>query len=312
MLYIFGTGPIKGFAITLSLGPHREHVHRAAGEPVHLRPLHLQAPHGHPEHLGGGKARNHAANLQEPQLSHHPAPPVYLMAASALMILISITSLIVKGGPELGIDFEGGYRFIVQFSGPVELGRVRRGRGQALGFSTHQGLQDFGRSDEVLILLPSRGRNGFGLRGDDVAEEARRGPARRLSRSSRSARRRSAPRSAASCGGRDWRPSCLLPARPARLHHLAFRVQGLGGRDRRPRPRRHHHLGLLQPAQQGDRPDGVGRLAHSGRLLDQRHHRRLRPHPGEHARPAPGPSLRGRRQHQHQPDAQPDDPHLGR
>jgi preprotein translocase subunit SecF len=76
----------------------------------------------------------------------------YFMAASALMILISITSLIVKGGPEFGIDFEGGYRFVVQFSGPVELGRVREVVGN-LGFSTRQ-IQDFGRSDEVLIVLP--------------------------------------------------------------------------------------------------------------------------------------------------------------
>lgn len=77
----------------------------------------------------------------------------YLMAVSLLFIVVSIISLIVKGGPDYGIDFKGGYRFVVKFTQPVELGRVRTVVGQ-MGFSSHR-ISDFGSADEVLIILPA-------------------------------------------------------------------------------------------------------------------------------------------------------------
>lgn len=75
-----------------------------------------------------------------------------LMAISAVVILAGLISLIAKGGPNYGIDFQGGYKFIVKFSGPAELARVREVVG-GLGYS-HSQVQDFGSSHEVVIVLP--------------------------------------------------------------------------------------------------------------------------------------------------------------
>jgi len=75
-----------------------------------------------------------------------------LMAISAIVILAGVISLIAKGGPNYGIDFQGGYKFIVKFSGPAELSRVREVV-NGLGYS-HSQVQDFGSAHEVVIILP--------------------------------------------------------------------------------------------------------------------------------------------------------------
>ena len=44
---------------------------------------------------------------------------------SGVAILTGLFSLVVKGGPELSIDFSGGTLAQLQFSTPVEVGDVR-------------------------------------------------------------------------------------------------------------------------------------------------------------------------------------------
>jgi len=71
---------------------------------------------------------------------------------SCVVISIGIASLVMKGGPRLGIDFAGGSQIVVQFADPVDLNALR----QAL---TSQGLegsqiQEFEGEREVLIRTP--------------------------------------------------------------------------------------------------------------------------------------------------------------
>ncbi|MBM4116392.1 protein translocase subunit SecF [bacterium] len=75
-----------------------------------------------------------------------------LISISAVVILAGLISLVVRGGPNYGIDFQGGYKFIVKFSGPAELARVREVV-NGLGYS-HSQVQDFGSEHEVVIVLP--------------------------------------------------------------------------------------------------------------------------------------------------------------
>lgn len=69
---------------------------------------------------------------------------------SALVILAGIVSLIVKGGPELGIDFAGGTLIQIQFAGPAQPGDIRDAlKGLSLGTVTVQQLGE--GANEFLI-----------------------------------------------------------------------------------------------------------------------------------------------------------------
>jgi preprotein translocase SecF subunit len=74
-----------------------------------------------------------------------------MMTISLVVILIGVASLVLHGGPNLGIDFKGGYKFIVEFERPVDLGQVRSAV-RALGFESAR-VSDFGSAKEVIILL---------------------------------------------------------------------------------------------------------------------------------------------------------------
>jgi preprotein translocase subunit SecF len=71
---------------------------------------------------------------------------------SGVAILTGLFSLVVKGGPELSIDFSGGTLAQIQFSTPVEVGEVRD-RLLDYGFSRPT-IQQFGEENEILIRVP--------------------------------------------------------------------------------------------------------------------------------------------------------------
>ena len=68
---------------------------------------------------------------------------------SIALIIAGITSLIMKGGPLLSIDFTGGTVAQVKFENPVELGQLRNTLSE-YGFKGAE-IVEFGSSDEVLI-----------------------------------------------------------------------------------------------------------------------------------------------------------------
>jgi preprotein translocase subunit SecF len=76
--------------------------------------------------------------------------PAY--AISAVLVLSGIVSLIVKGGPKLGIDFTGGTLVQLGFNKPVGVGEIRpllreAGHGEVE-------LQDFAGEKSVIIRVP--------------------------------------------------------------------------------------------------------------------------------------------------------------
>jgi preprotein translocase subunit SecF len=73
------------------------------------------------------------------------------IAISALLILIGMASLVMKGGPTYGIDFLGGTEVQVQFARPVPVGQVRAALTSA-GFGQAE-IKQFGTSNDLLIRV---------------------------------------------------------------------------------------------------------------------------------------------------------------
>ena len=74
---------------------------------------------------------------------------------SAVMIVISVASLILHGGPRLGIDFQGGTLIQVKFLAPVDIDAIKTGLQEIkLGKSS---VQEFGdlEANEYLIRTDS-------------------------------------------------------------------------------------------------------------------------------------------------------------
>ncbi len=75
----------------------------------------------------------------------------HCMGISVLLILVGIASLVLKGGPRLGVDFRGGTLVYLKFSQSPDLDRIRTGlREQGLGSST---IQRYGRADSNEIII---------------------------------------------------------------------------------------------------------------------------------------------------------------
>ena len=73
---------------------------------------------------------------------------------SAIMILVSIVSLIWHGGPKYGIDFAGGAEVLVAFDKPVPIGKVKAAL-KSMGFE-NPSVQEYGeRNGDTYRLLLS-------------------------------------------------------------------------------------------------------------------------------------------------------------
>jgi preprotein translocase subunit SecF len=70
---------------------------------------------------------------------------------SIVMIAISIVSLIMHGGPKLGIDFQGGTLIQVKFLAPVEIGNIKTGL-NAVGLGKSS-VQQFGELQDNEYLI---------------------------------------------------------------------------------------------------------------------------------------------------------------
>jgi len=73
---------------------------------------------------------------------------------SAALIIIGITFLILRGGPNYGIDFKGGATIRLQFEKPFEVGQIREALSVVeLGNSE---IKKIGTENEVLIRIEQR------------------------------------------------------------------------------------------------------------------------------------------------------------
>jgi len=69
---------------------------------------------------------------------------------SGLLIIISIVSLIIKGGPAYSIDFTGGTLVQIKFENPVEVQEVRNALSGVVGLKNYD-LQSFGGENRVIF-----------------------------------------------------------------------------------------------------------------------------------------------------------------
>ncbi len=96
------------------------------------------------------------------------------LAISAVLITAGITSLVVKGGPNYGIDFTGGTLVQLKFEKPVALKQMRQTLdGLQLGDYLIQELGEKGQG-EVLIRVEKSSSSLKGL-GEKIAETFRTG-----------------------------------------------------------------------------------------------------------------------------------------
>ena len=120
-LFIFGTGPVRGFAVTLVIGLVANvftavFVSRAIFElelARNLRRTNLS--------IGIGRLELFR-NVNIDFLSKRKLT----LGLSALVILIGVTSLVVKGGPKYGLDFRGGTLMYVKFNPVPKLDDLRQ------------------------------------------------------------------------------------------------------------------------------------------------------------------------------------------
>ena len=77
---------------------------------------------------------------------------------STALILIGVGSLIIQGGPKLGIDFTGGTSLRLQFEKGVSIGEVRSAIA-SLGIGNAE-IKNFGNSADILIRVQEQETSG--------------------------------------------------------------------------------------------------------------------------------------------------------
>ena len=188
---------------------------------------------------------------------------------SAVLIVISVVSLFTRG-LNLGIDFEGGVSWEVKAPGASVVGRPRRARRRRRG-----PVQD---PDRRHRHPPGAGHRLQRRQAGGGAPGARRPGQDRHLRGHGQHRRPVVGQGDHQVGrarpGRLPRRHPALPVDPPRVEDGGRRGAGHGPR------RRHQRRRLLGLPARGDPADG-DRLPDHPRLLDLRHHRRVRQGEGE-------------------------------
>jgi len=77
---------------------------------------------------------------------------------SASLILMGLISMILRGGPNYGIDFRGGISIRLKFQNPVSIGRVRTSLSK-IGLGNSE-IKEIGSENEILIRVEQRKEGG--------------------------------------------------------------------------------------------------------------------------------------------------------
>ncbi len=225
----------------------------------------------------------------------------HAIALSWLVVLAGVAVAVARGGVPLGIDFTGGTVVIVKFEQPVAEDVVRRALDPV---TTDKVVQQYGDPalHELLIRMPlAAQQEGNGL------DQNARATVDALTKANVGKFEVINTEIVGPVVGKDLQLKGIyatLASLAGILIYIGLRFQFNFGarRDRRHLPRHHRHDGVpgvlqLRPVAECDRGD-----SHHHRLLGERHHRHLRPHPRELALEAPRVAGEGG-QRQHQPDA---------
>ena len=201
-LFQFGTGAIRGFATTLTLGLAGERVHGRRGVADAVRDLAV------PFRRRGAGPLDRACDTRGQRSFDFLACRWYALAFSAAIVAACLAPVIARGGIPVGLDFTGGTAVVARFASPVSEDEVRR------AIPGDETVQRYGPAADraLLIRLPQTpGDADADGQGDRSRRHHRHGGAWRgeACRRSRSREARwSAPRSARTCRGRAcWRRS---------------------------------------------------------------------------------------------------------
>ncbi|MEW6754836.1 MAG: protein translocase subunit SecD [Candidatus Latescibacterota bacterium] len=154
VLYQFGTGPIRGFALTLNIG-----IITSLFTAVFVTRTILNhvTRHGQTESLSIGPV-HFMANADYNFLGRYKQA----FAISGLLLLAGLVSILLHKGLRTGIDFAGGTLLEVHFDPPVALEEIRRPLGSVAVADRTVDLsgieiQQFGTPNDILFRLSESG-----------------------------------------------------------------------------------------------------------------------------------------------------------
>ena len=148
VLYQFGTGPIRGFAVTLSIGVCASMFTALF---VTRTIFNLIVTRWRIQDLNIGSLRV----FQDAKYAFMQIRKLGFLA-SAAVILIGVVSLIAHGGPKFGVDFEGGTVLELHFDPPIAISEIRTALAavsvddKTLDLSKSE-IKRFGTPNDVLI-----------------------------------------------------------------------------------------------------------------------------------------------------------------
>ncbi|MFQ5457435.1 MAG: protein translocase subunit SecD, partial [Myxococcota bacterium] len=160
VLFIFGTGPIRGFAVTLSLGVVFNLFTALVGTRVVYDHLHTK---GFPKALRFGQFLK-KTNFDFIALRR------YALLASGLMVAIGVLAFaqIQRGAANLGIDFSGGALVQVKFEKPLPIDQVRQAMvSNNLG---HVELQMMERENILIVRMKEGSEAGGGETASSIVK----------------------------------------------------------------------------------------------------------------------------------------------
>ncbi|HBJ71186.1 MAG TPA: protein translocase subunit SecDF [Cryomorphaceae bacterium] len=152
ILFVFGTGPIRGFATTLIIG-----IASSLFTAIFITRLYFEWRLKRSENMSFATSitKNWFTNTNFQFMSMRK--PAYIF--SVLMIVVSLGSLMTRG-LSLGVDFEGGRTYQVRFDQPVEVAAVAQALGAQWidedGRAFAPAVKTLGSPDQVVITTNYR------------------------------------------------------------------------------------------------------------------------------------------------------------
>ncbi len=140
ILYWFGTGPIRGFSITLSLG-----LIASFFTAIFVSRMILET-----FSFSGRKTLTMLSFFKKTNIDFMKIKK-YAYILSITLILLSISSIIAHKGFRYGVDFTGGYFFEVSFEKPVTVSELRASLNK-LGFG-ESNIQNYSGTNIFLVRL---------------------------------------------------------------------------------------------------------------------------------------------------------------
>lgn len=142
ILYIFGTGPIKGFATTLLIG-----IFTSLFTSIFIARLFLDRD------IAKGKIVSFATNITKNWFTNFNYDFLkvkkFTYIFSSLVVVVSCISFYINGLDE-GVDFVGGRTFQVKFEKAVEPGEISEKLGNVFGVNVE--AKQFGTPDQMRII----------------------------------------------------------------------------------------------------------------------------------------------------------------